>query len=99
LPLALLPYPLALLAWLATTGYACWRTLRAMLGEHGSTIAMFAFPAALLNALHGQNAFLTVALFAAGVLMLDRRPWLAGLAFGALVCKPQLGLILPVMLL
>jgi alpha-1,2-mannosyltransferase len=98
LPLALAPYSVALGAWLTVTGYACWRALRVTLNEPGLTVAMLAFPAVLINVIHGQNAFLTIALFAAGLLTLDRRPWLAGLAFGALVCKPQLAIMLPIML-
>jgi hypothetical protein len=99
LPLALAPYLISLGTWLAAGGYACWWTLRSLLGERGLTVAMLAFPAVLVNVIHGQNAFLTTALFAAGLLQLERRPWLAGVAFGALVWKPQLGLMLPLMLL
>jgi hypothetical protein len=99
LPLALLPYLPALAAWLAATGYAYWRMARALLGA-GRTLALpaLALPAAFLNAGHGQNGFLTAALFGAGALALKRRPLLAGACFGALVFKPHLGLLIPLAL-
>jgi hypothetical protein len=46
----------------------------------------------------GQNSFLSAALMAGGLLALPRRPVLAGIAFGALCYKPQLGLMIPVAL-
>jgi hypothetical protein len=62
-------------------------------------LAVFAFPAAFSNLGHGQNAFLSTGLFGAGGLLLARRPFLAGLCFGALIFKPHLGLLIPIALL
>ncbi len=56
-------------------------------------------PATIVNAVGGQNGFLTAALLLGGVLALDRRPILAGVLFGLLTAKPQLGLVLPLALL
>jgi hypothetical protein len=47
----------------------------------------------------GQNGFYTAALLIGGLLCLDRRPVLSGILFGILTIKPQLGLLLPVLLL
>ncbi len=47
------------------------------------------------NILVGQNAAFTGALLIAGFAWLDRRPGWAGLAFGVLTIKPQLGLLVP----
>lgn len=44
----------------------------------------------------GQNAFLNAGLLCAGVWLLPRRPFLAGLVLGVLGLKPQLALMLPV---
>src|SRR5205085_2340477 len=55
-------------------------------------------PAATLNIWTGQNGFLTAALLIGGLIQLDRRPILAGVLFGLLGIKPQLGFLLPVML-
>ena len=57
-----------------------------------------AFPAVLINVGHGQNGFLTTALLGGALVVLDRRPLLAGIMLGLLVYKPQYGLMLPVVL-
>ncbi len=99
LPLGLLPYLASLAVWLAATGLAYVRVVRAWLGERAHALPALAFPAVLVNAGHGQNGFLSAALFGAGALWLERRPILAGVCFGCLVYKPQLGLMIPVALL
>lgn len=58
-----------------------------------------AFPAVLVNLGHGQNGFLTAALFGLALAALDRRPLLAGILFGCLAYKPQFGLMIPLVLL
>ena len=57
------------------------------------------FPPLLVNAITGQAGFLTAALFVAGMALLPKRPFAAGLLLGLLVVKPQLGLVLPLALL
>jgi len=57
-----------------------------------------AFPAVLVNIGHGQNGFLTAALLGGGLVVLDRRPLLAGILFGLLAYKPQFGLMIPIAL-
>jgi hypothetical protein len=99
LPLALLPYFASLIVWLAATGYAYWRVLRAWAGPRFDAAVLLAFPAFLINAGHGQNGFLSAALIGAGALWLKRRPIVAGLLFGALVYKPQLALMIPIALI
>jgi hypothetical protein len=101
LPLGLAPYFVALAAWLATTAGACWLAIRRLLGPagRGLNLAMLAFPGVLTTLGHGQNAFLTTALFALGVTCLDRRPILAGVFVGLLAFKPHLGLLIPLALI
>jgi hypothetical protein len=101
LPLALVPYLSALAVWLVTTGYACWRMIQSLLGDAGKGLALviLAFPGVFLTISHGQNAFLTTAIFGMAILSLDRRSALAGVFFGLLAFKPQLGLMIPVALL
>jgi len=100
-PLGLSPYLGALAVWLGTTGYACWRVVRAWLGAplQRWALPMLAFPGVLSTVGHGQNAFLTTTLFGAAILAWDRRPLLAGLCFGVLTVKPQLGLMIPLALI
>ncbi|CAN5166414.1 glycosyltransferase family 87 protein [soil metagenome] len=95
LPLALLPYVASLFVWLATTGAAWIMTVRAWSGGKAGWLLILAFPAVLVNAGHGQNAFLTAALFGGAALISQRRPWLSGLLFGALIIKPHLALLVP----
>ncbi|WP_237214939.1 glycosyltransferase family 87 protein, partial [Falsiroseomonas oryziterrae] len=99
LPLALLPYGWSLAAWLLATLAAWLGALRALLPQRWAVLAMLAFPAAWVNVTHGQNGFLTAALFAAAALALDRRAWVAGLCIGALVIKPHLAVAIPLALL
>ena len=47
-------------------------------------LALLAFPAVFWNIGLGQNAFMSAALFGGATLLVDRRPILAGLLFGAL---------------
>jgi hypothetical protein len=56
------------------------------------------FAAVFVNLTHGQNGFLTAALFAAALALLDTRPWLAGLCFGLVAFKPQFGVLIPFVL-
>jgi hypothetical protein len=99
LPLALVPYFASLIVWLAATGYAYFRVLRAWTGPRFESAVLLAFPAFLVNAGHGQNGFLSAALIGGGALLVDRRPIVAGLMFGALVYKPQLALMIPIALI
>jgi hypothetical protein len=57
-----------------------------------------AFPAVVINIGHGQNGFLTAALIGGALVMLDRRPLVAGVLFGLLAYKPQFGLMIPLVL-
>ena len=92
---AWLPYSIAYLAWiLPTSGLYLAATKR-------FTAPRFAFahPASIVNAMIGQNGFLTSGIFLIGISRLGRAPFTAGLIFGLLVIKPQLGILLPVALL
>ena len=62
-------------------------------------VALLASPAALITAATGETAFFTTALLLAGFGALPKRPALAGIAFGLLTLKPQLGILIPVFLL
>jgi alpha-1,2-mannosyltransferase len=108
--LAWLPYELALAAWQTVTLGLYLLAIRAILNSSfrgpptasGMTaewlLVALAFPAVLINAGHGQNGFLTAALVGGALVLLDRRPLLAGILFGLLVYKPQYGLMLPLVL-
>jgi alpha-1,2-mannosyltransferase len=98
LPLALVPYGWSLAIWLAVTGAGYAATMRRLLPGREALYAAFGFPAAFVNVMHGQNAFLSTALLGGGILLLDRRPILAGLLLGGLAYKPQLACLVPIAL-
>jgi hypothetical protein len=100
LPLALIGYFPALVLWLLATGSAFVAVARRWLTDApGGFLTVIAFPAVLINAGHGQNGFLTATLLGGGLLLIERRPWLAGMLLGALVIKPQIALAVPILVL
>jgi alpha-1,2-mannosyltransferase len=99
LPLALVPYGGSLALWLVLTGAGYAAVMRRMLPARGALWAAFGFPAALVNVMHGQNAFLSATLLGGGIVLLDRRPLLAGMLLGAMAYKPQLACLVPLALL
>ncbi len=99
-PLARLPY-LVGFAVLAGLGLALYLPVGArVLGLPGvrGLLPVLAFPSVVWAIGMGQNSLLTAAIFGAGLLLLDRRPVLAGLVLGLLCYKPHFGLLLPVAL-
>ncbi len=91
-------YPAAWLAF-AAIGWGIWFAVSRHAAPRGLVLAVLAFPGAYLAASHAQTGFITGALLVGGVLLLGRRPWLAGALFGALVIKPHLALMVPLWLL
>ena len=96
--LALLPYGLALVAWMAATLALYLAVVRAIVPRPETLVVALGFPAVFVNLGHGQNGFLTAALLGGALLVLDRRPWLAGLLIGLLAYKPQFGMLIPLVL-
>ena len=97
--LALLPYLAAVAAWQGLTLPLYLTVMRGIVPDKGAVLVALAFPAVYMNLTHGQNGFLTAALIGGGLMLLDRRPWLAGGLFGLLAYKPQFGVLLPLALL
>jgi hypothetical protein len=96
--LALLPYGWALTAWMAITLPAYLAVMRHIVPRPETLLVATAFPAVFVNLGHGQNGFLTAALLGGGLLLLDRRPIVAGILIGLLSYKPQFGLLIPLVL-
>jgi hypothetical protein len=99
LPLALMPLPASLvvseLVTLAFFLHASWLVERRLTG----LTAVLLLPFILCNILFAQNGFLTGALMLYGLSLRGSRPILAGIAYGLLTTKPQLGILLPFLLL
>ncbi|HUN50508.1 MAG TPA: glycosyltransferase family 87 protein, partial [Candidatus Sulfotelmatobacter sp.] len=97
-PFGLLPYLPAYLLW-CTVGLAVYLWAAIAGGVERRHVAFLAVaPAVAVSVFFGQNGFLTAALLIGGLANLDRRPLVAGILFGILTCKPQFGLLLPVLL-
>jgi hypothetical protein len=107
-PLALLPYPVALVVWQSTTMAFSLGVIGTILKSARRLDAevdrlwmlpALAFPAAFINLGHGQNGFLSAALIGAALLTLPARPIVSGVLFGLLAYKPQFALVIPAALL
>ena len=98
-PFATLPYLPSLLCWVGLGLVAYALMIHRIEASRTAMVLALAFPPALLNVVHGQTGLLYAALFAGALMMLNHRPWIAGLLIGVLVIKPQLGLPIPFALL
>jgi hypothetical protein len=98
-PLAMLPYFAAFLTWEAVTLVCCMAVVYLIVRRQPAISLMLASPFAAWNFLIGQNGFLTASLLGSSLLLLERRPVLAGVFIGCLTYKPQFGILLPVALI
>jgi hypothetical protein len=105
--LAVFPYVLALILFQSASLLlylgSIWLLLRksAMPGLSRDRLWLLlalGFTAVFVNLIHGQNGFLTTALFAAALALLDERPFVAGALFGLLCYKPQFAVVIPFVL-
>jgi len=97
---AVLPYLPAFYLFQAVTMAAYLVVGRAVLQEKGAMgwLLLLASPAVYWTLGLGQNAFLTAAALGGALLLVDKRPFLAGLLFGLVCYKPHFGLLIPVAL-
>jgi hypothetical protein len=89
------PYSLAYLSWVSATCGLYWAATKRLAAPRFA----FAHPAAIVNAMIGQNGFLTSGIFLFGISRVAAAPFTAGLILGLLVIKPQLAILIPVALL
>lgn len=95
LPLALFSFVPGLVLWTALGAAACFGLLRRLCGWRLAAVATIGAPAAFFDLVSGQNGHFTAALLAGGLMLLDRRPTLAGICFGCFAYKPQMAVLLP----
>lgn len=98
-PLVVFSYLPGYAFWLIAGTLLCIFLLSRSLGWRLAVLATIAMPATFHNALAGQTGQFTAALLVGGILLLERRPILAGILFAMLSCKPQMGILLPLALL
>jgi len=96
--LATLPYLSALALWQGATLSAYLLAIHRIVPGRAIVLPALAFPAVLVNLLHGQNGFLTAALLGGGLCLLPGRAVAAGMLLGLLAYKPHLGLMVPLAL-
>lgn len=96
---ALVPYLWGLALWQITSFMAYCVAIRTILPRRNTLLVAAAFPAVFVNLGHGHNGFLTTALLGGALLLLHRRPWLAGMLIGLIAYKPQFGVLIPIALL
>ena len=97
--IASLPYIAGLVVWQAATLGPFTLMIRRITGRRDTWLFVLAAPVTLICLTHGHNGFLTGLLLGGGLMLLDRRPFAAGLLFGCLVYKPQFALLIPLLLL
>lgn len=98
LPLALLPYWVALLAFLGASAALYLQVLRSIVPWREVWPACMAFPGIALACATGQNAMLTAGCAGLALLLMRSRPVLAGILLGLLTAKPHLALLFPIAL-
>jgi Glycosyltransferase family 87 len=97
-PFGQLGYFSALGLW-TLLGVAVFVWLVQRQAERQVLIILMVSPAMVLALMAGQSSLLTAAMLIAIFAWLDRRPIGAGILIGVLTLKPQLGLLLPVLLI
>lgn len=98
-PLAALDYKPAFALFMTATFLLYVLAIRRLAQPWSVLLPAAAFPAVLVNLIYGQNAFLTAGLIILAFANLYRRPVLAGILIGLLVIKPQMAVLLPVLLI
>ncbi len=98
LPFGLLPYVTALLAFTLVFYAAFAGLVHRLLPADWPWLPVAGFSGAVVNALVGQNGFISAGCFAAAALLLTRAPVAAGAILGLLAFKPHLALGVPLAL-
>ncbi len=97
-PFGALSYFAGLAAWI-TAGVAAFLMVACGRLRAGTMVPLLLIsPVVLVNIVYGQIGLLLAGLFVGALRLLPRRPIAAGVLIGVLTVKPQLGLLLPLLL-
>lgn len=97
--LALGPYVLSFLAWIAVTlALQVWAATR-VAGTSRVIPWILGTPPTFINAYVAHTGFLVASLMGGALAVLETSPVIAGILFGCLSFKPQLGLLVPIALI
>ncbi|OCJ09695.1 hypothetical protein A6U86_26400 [Rhizobium sp. AC27/96] len=99
IPFASLPIFVAYLAWTLGTLFLLFLATKPLDLAWWVRLLIVVSPAAVMDVVFGQNGALTTALLLSGLLLAPSRPIIAGILFGLLTVKPQLGVLVPFCLL
>jgi glycosyl transferase family 87 len=97
-PFGAMPYRWAFITWDLVTLGGCIAVVYLIVRRWPAIALALAAPFTAWNFLAAQNGFLTAALLGAALLLLERRPVVAGIFIGLLSYKPQFGILIPVAL-
>jgi Glycosyltransferase family 87 len=97
-PFGLMLFKLALLLWESLSVSLFVIRLRRFMLNPTALMLTCLSPASFITLLCGQTAFLTTVMLISLFITLDSVPVLAGLLIGCLTIKPQVGILIPVML-
>lgn len=98
-PFGRLGYLQALFVWTVLSAALFITVARAHISDTHLRLALILSPAAVLCVISGQSSLVTAAMLVTIFFWLDRKPVAAGILIGLLTLKPQLGMLLPVMLI
>ena len=97
--LATLPYAAAVLAWGLGSLMLIAGTLRRIFGAWRPVVVALSLPPTFECLSYGQNGLLTASLLGLALTFIDRRPVAAGLLLGLISYKPQLAVVVPLIML
>jgi Glycosyltransferase family 87 len=98
-PFGQLGYLPALAVWTVLNLAVFFAVAYRQIADRRALLALMLSPAAAFCLMSGQSSFLTTAALVGIFAFLDRKPLIAGLLIGLMTLKPQLGLLLPVVLI
>lgn len=97
--LALFPYGVAFVGWVIVSLALFLVSAHAIIERQFAWIYAAGFPVVFNNTMVGQTGFLSAALIGGTLVLIPRRPILAGVCLGLLTYKPQFGLLFPLLLI
>ena len=97
-PLGHLPYALGYVLWVAVGLAGCAIVLGFAERNLAALAALLVAPSTLLVVLNGQSSLIATALLFGAFRLMPRHPLCAGILFGLMIYKPQLGVLVPVAL-
>jgi len=97
-PFALLPYIVAFFAWIFATLCFYLAAVYAIL-PRALAVLLAVLPFVVVENIYlGHTGFIVAGLLGFSLAFMDRRPYLSGIFLGLLTCKPQFGLLFPIVL-